>query len=98
LREFLPNSSQEQLNKFTKTLKDFGKIEDITTLSYKEFPNRMHNAVYLLSFSDASLFTEIYEYKTDGKWVQIIFNCSTQAPQFLNYLLEYSKEESKSTK
>jgi hypothetical protein len=98
LREFLPNSSQEQLNKFAKTLKDFGKLEDITTLCYKEFPNRMHNAVYLLSYSDASLFTHIYEYKTDGKWVSISLDCSTEVPQFLNYLLEYSKEESKRTK
>jgi len=92
IREFMPNLSEEEANKNSIILKKYGDIENITTIYYKEIPNRLHDGIYLLSYDENFIFTHIYEYKSNEAWDVKIITYNSDPIGFLKYIADYAKE------
>jgi hypothetical protein len=89
------NLSPAQLADDEKALHTLGPIQNIKTVYYSEIPDRVHEGLYFVSYTNTVVGVCMLEYKTQNKWTNLNSNISTKITEFGRFFDYVSEKPNK---
>jgi hypothetical protein len=98
VRNYISELSESEAARLSNLYKSYGSIQNITTVYFREIPDRLHDGVFLLSYGKVFLLVHIYEYKTNSGWIVDGIQITSDTSSYLKYMADYSTSVKKFTK